>query len=232
MHNELNESVFDAVLQKAFCDYDDELMNSYPDCETLSRMYLLPKKEKRFFDRMAKEKQYGKPIVSVYLTRAAVIFLCLVTLAVAAVMTNPTVRAAVKNVVVEWFDKYSLFTFVRTESADFERIDGVKIGYIPDGYALVNTDSSPGDITYVYYSAENDEDFLTVDVFENETSDLFLDGERSKYTETRINGREAWSIYDDANGGGSLILVGSKISVCISANLPESEIVKIAESVE
>ena len=231
MQDKLNEDVFDAVLQRAFCDYTDERLASYPDCSTLAKMYPLPKKEKRAFDRAAKEAEYGKSLVRVYLVRAAVIFLCIITLGAGVMMTSGSVRAAVKNVIVEWFDKYTHFSFVATDtgSGDFENVEDVKIGYIPDGYELINTDESSISITYVYSSNNTD---LLIDIFENEASELFPDNERSKYSIIQINGHESWIIYDEENISGTLILIGSKVSVSISGSLPKKELIKIAECIK
>ena len=196
MQSNLNEDVFDAVLQRVFCDYTDEQLASYPDCETLAKMYPLPKKEKRAFDRAAKEVKYGKSLVRVYLSRAAVIFLYIIALGTGIMMSSTTVRASVRNVVIKWYDKYSHFTFSNTETDkdDFENVDDVDIGYIPDGFELVDADKSPFSITYVY--SNNNTDFL-IDIFENETTELFPDNERSDYSKTRINGNETWIIYDE-----------------------------------
>lgn len=231
MQDKLNEDVFDAVLQRAFCDYTDERLASYPDCSTLAKMYPLPKKEKRAFDRIAKEAEYGKSLVRVYLVRVAVIFLCIITLGAGVMMTSTEVRAAVKNVIVEWFDKYTHFSFVATDtgSGDFENVEDVKIGYIPDGYELINTDESSISITYVYSSNNTD---LLIDIFENEASELFPDNERSKYSIIQINGHESWIIYDEENISGTLILIGSKVSVSISGSLPKKELIKIAECIK
>lgn len=231
MQDKLNEDVFDAVLQRAFCDYTDERLSSYPDCSTLAKMYPLPKKEKRAFDRAAKELKYGKSLVRVYLVRVAVIFLCIITLGAGVMMTSTEVRAAVKNVIVEWFDKYTHFSFVATDtgSGDFENVEDVKIGYIPDGYELINTDESSISITYVYSSNNTD---LLIDIFENEASELFPDNERSKYSIIQINGHESWIIYDEENISGTLILIGSKVSVSISGSLPKKELIKIAECIK
>ena len=230
MHDGLNESVFEAILKKAFCDYNDNLLASYPDCETLSKMYPLPKKERRFFDRMAKEVKYGKSLALVYLSRAAVVFLCFVTLAVGVMMTSPTVRASVKNVIMQWFEKYTMFTFVSTETErkEFENVEDVKIGYVPEGYKLVTENKTPKISTYIYYADEND---LTIEIFENGIVNLFPDNQRSEYSKTQINGHEAWVVYDEVNMSGSVSLVGLKISVFITANLPKDELIKIAENI-
>ena len=231
MQDKLNEDVFDAVLQRAFCDYTDEKLASYPDCSTLAKMYPLPKKEKRAFDRTAKETEYGKSLVRVYLVRVAVIFLCIITLGAGVLMTSTEVRAAVKNVIIEQFEKYNLFKILNIETGrnDFESIEDVNIKYIPDGYELVNTTEIPGNITYDYSSFENT---FTIEIFENETTDLFPDNERSEYIRTRINGHESWIIYDDKSSEGSLILAGAKISVLIVGKLPKDELIKIAENMK
>jgi len=234
MMNDLNDEIFDSVLQRAFCDYDDEQLASYSDCETLAKMYPLPKKEKRAFDRAVKEIKYGKSLVRVYLSRAAVIFLCIIALGTGIMIASPTVRAAVRNVIVEWFDKYTHFSFIATDAdmGDFENIEDVKIGYVPDGFELEYTDKFPGDITYIYSLSEDRDNLFLIEVFENEWTDLFPDNERSEYTITKINGHEAWIIYDEKNISGSVILVGAKISVLISGDLPKNELIKTAESIK
>lgn len=66
----------------------------------------------------------------------------------------------------------------------------------------------------------------------NETTDLFADDERSQYSKTEINKHEAWLIYDEENINGTLVLVGSNISVSISGDLSLNELIKIAENIE
>lgn len=233
MQNKCNEEIFDAVLQRAFFDYVKDELNSYPDNEALAEMYPLPKKEKRAFDRAAKEVKYKKSLVKVYLSRAAVIFLCVIALSAGAMMFSPTVRAALKNVIVEWFDKYALFTFVSTETGDddFESIEDVEIGYIPEGSVLVNNYEIPEQERMYNYSL-NDSDVYMIDIFLNEISDISIDNERSQYTKTTINGHEALVVYDEENKIGDVILVGSKISVLITGDLPKDELIKIAESIK
>lgn len=231
MQDKLNDDLFDAVLQRAFCDYTDKQLSAYPDCEALAKKYPLSKKEKRVFDRAVKEVTYGKTLVRVYLSRAAVIFLCIIALCAGIMMTSPEVRAAARNVIIEWFDKYTHFSFVSTDAGvnDFENVEDVKIGYVPDGYELVNTDESPFSITYFYYSADNE---YYINVFKNNENELFADNERSEYKEIEINNHQSWIVYDDVNNYGSLILTGDKISVSISGNLPKNELIKIAESIK
>ncbi|MCM1269873.1 MAG: DUF4367 domain-containing protein [Faecalibacterium sp.] len=234
MTDNLNEDIFDAVLQRAFCDYENEQLASYPDCEILAKMYPLPKKEKQAFDREVRKIKYGKSLVSVYLSRAAVVFLCIIALGTGVMMTSPTVRAAVRNVIVEWLDKYSVFTILNTElgSNDFVSVEDVEIGYVPDGFELVDSDLSNADYMCIYSSCTNKDNYYTVTVFENESNTIYTDNEHSKYQELLINNHESWLIYDEENKYGSLILVGSKISISISGKLPKNELIKIAESIK
>ena len=234
MNEELNEGIFDAALKKAFCDYTDNLLDSFPDCETLSEKYPLSKKEERFFERITKEKKYGKPLALVYLSRAAVIFLCFVTLAAAVMLSSPTVRAAVRNVFMQWFEKYTLFTFVQTEPGkdDFQNVEDVKIGYIPEGYELGFEDKVPETITYIYYPIDHNPDlYIAIDIFENDTISSWIDNEHLEYTQMNINGHEVWLAYDEVSVSGTVTLIGAKISVSITGNLPKEELIKITESI-
>lgn len=234
MNEELNEDIFDAALKKAFCDYTNNLLDSFPDCKTLSEKYPLSKKEERFFKRLEKEMKHGKSLARVYLSRAAVIFLCFVSLAAAVMLSSPTVRAAVKNVFMQWFEKYTLFTFVQTEPAkdDFQSVEDVKIGYIPEGYKLGFEDKVPETITYIYYPIDHNPDlYIVIDIFENDTTSSWIDNEHTIYTKMKINGHEAWLVYDEEGTIGTIVIVGAKISVEICATLSEEELIKMAENI-
>ena len=95
MYNKVHDEVLEGLISAALNEYIETENKKVPDDEQLSKMYPLSKKEKRWLKRKTKEKKHNKPLVLVYLSRAAVIFLCIVSLSVAVLMTNSGVRAAV-----------------------------------------------------------------------------------------------------------------------------------------
>lgn len=234
MESNFSEDIFDTLLKRAFLEYANEELASYPDCETLAKKYPLPKKEKRAFDRAAKKVKYQKPLVVVYLSRVAVIFLCVIALGAGAVLASPTVRATAKSVIIDWYEGNTVINILTTDLGenDFENVEDVEIGYMTEGYVLVDTIEVPGAIDYIYMSTTDNSVRFLVGVFENDTTTMYPDADRSTYTQIEINGHEAWLIYDEKGGSGTLLIVGGKISVCVSADLPKEELIKIGENIK
>ena len=70
-----------------------------------------------------------------------------------------------------------------------------------------------------------------IEIIENGVVDTGLDNEYSKLNKTKINGHDAWINYSENNCAGTIILVGTKITVQINAILPKEELIKIAENI-
>lgn len=229
----LNEELFEVVLEKAFIEHEKDMLKSYPADDELESEYPISKKEIRRFKNIVKEKEYGKKLVRVYLERAAVIVLCMISLFFALVMTSPEVRAAVENVILKWYGKYTEFIFTEsTTGLVAEKIEDVEIGYIPEEFNLEFEERLETQI-YAYYLSEADANkFFTINVFINNNGTLAFDNESLEYENMEISGQEAWLMYDDEEANGGIVIVGKSITIDIAGYLSKEELVKIAENIK
>lgn len=230
----LNEELFEVVLEKAFIEHEKEVLKSYPDDVELEREYPISKKEIRRFKNIVKEKEYGKKLIRVYFERAAVVVLCMISLFFALIMTtSPEVRAAVENVILKWYDKYTEFIFTEsTTGLVAEEIEDVEIGYIPEKFNLEFEERLETQF-YAYYLSEADANkFFTINVFINNNGTLAFDNESLEYENIEISGQEAWLMYDDEEANGGIVIVGKSITIDIAGYLSKEELVKIAENIK
>ncbi|MCM1544817.1 MAG: DUF4367 domain-containing protein [Ruminococcus sp.] len=232
MADDLNEDLFDAVLQKAFCDYERAELSSLPDIEILAEAYPIPKKEEKFFKRLAKEKMYGKSLKRVYLERAAVVFVCLIMAFATALFSSPVVRAAVKDVIIEWFQMYTSFDFTAIKSKSNEQLNlkEVKIGYVPDGYELTDFYETSQGIRYQYQA--DSKEMMVVSIFKNDGKKFFLSNDDLNYEKTEINSYDAWIAYRDDVPSGTVIIIYDEFSVSVSGDFSKAELIKISENIK
>ena len=174
----LNEELFEVVLEKAFIEHEKDMLKSYPADDELESEYPISKKEIRRFKNIVKEKEYGKKLIRVYLERAAVIVLCMISLFFALIMTSPEVRAAVEKVILKWYDKYTEFIFTDVSIGfDAEKVEDVEIGYVPEDFILDFEEEEKQ--RFLYYKNSNDEEkYLTIEIFYSENTNISMDNER------------------------------------------------------
>jgi hypothetical protein len=229
----LNEELFEIILEKAFTEHEKEVLKSYPDDVELESKYPISKKEIRKFKNIAKEKEYGKKLIWVYLNRAAVVVLCVISLFCALIMTSSEVRAAVENVILKWYDKYTEFVFTETPSGFVsEKIEDVEIGYIPEGFELEFEEKLEKRRFLYYVNSANLNEDISVNIFYNADTASFFDNENLEYKKKLIDDHEIWVMYDDLKGVGSIVVIGSNITTNITGYLTETELIKIGRSIK
>ena len=113
MYNQkFNEDLLDAMLKRAFTDYVEAEQKAYPSARILEEKYPLPQKEMKHMRRRANRRKSLRSPASVYVQRAAIIVLSVVTVSIAALMSVPSVQAAVFETITEIYDtirgKYSM----------------------------------------------------------------------------------------------------------------------------
>lgn len=232
MNKFLNDELFEIILEKAFIEHEKEEQKAYPDDKELEKRFPISKKEIRKFKRAAKEKEYGQKLVTVYLKRVAVIVLCMVSLFFALMMTSPEVRAAARNVILKWYDKYTEFVFSQESNGLVaEKIEDVEIGYILDGFELEFEEKLEEKILLYFVNANKPDFDLAIEVFYNESAVVSYDNEHSDYEQVSINSGESWYMYNKDENKRGLILVGEYVTVNITGYISETDLFKIAENI-
>lgn len=236
-HMELNDSRFEALLKEAVCEYHIEELKAIPSNRELKAAYTLSPEFYRKMDKIliAQEKVMRKYNIIRILKYAAIIVLMIGTLA----LTNSDVRAKIKEIFFEMFNEYAVMTFnsdsenviTSLEDLDFE------LGYVPDGFELVEEMKDSNVIIIIYKNIENNEETLIVKCSLNADVDnqIKSDSENVVFENITINNKfEAYFRSSESNNKENyLIYFNSKIgcSVSVMANLSKEELIKLAESI-
>jgi len=152
--NNIENIVFESMLQKAVTSNlhnkikamppEEELLQKYPpSAEHIRKMKSLFFKERRM-DVMKKLRSF---------TKAAVLFLCIATTFLFAVlMFNPHVRAAVRDTFVQFFEGFTRIEF-NNHNGTIKDIQSFNAKYIPEGYVQTNVEDY-GDSRLIIYVDE------------------------------------------------------------------------------
>lgn len=113
MENDLGKEISEAILRYAVIENHNREMAAIPSDEELAKLYTFSKRhEARMKALFAKEnyKLIRRKIFKVSRNIAAVLIIMAVVL-FGALLTNSDIRAAVKQVIIEWYDKFTRFNF-------------------------------------------------------------------------------------------------------------------------
>lgn len=128
----INDSIFDALFERAVIDNFNEELDSLPPYEEMVKIYTFSERHeqrmKRLFARERRKEQFHA--FKKVSRRVAAVLLIAITLLSAALMLTPQVRAAVTQMIIEWFDEFTRFTFTGTITSP----EGLEPTYIPDGF--------------------------------------------------------------------------------------------------
>ncbi|MBQ3182288.1 MAG: DUF4367 domain-containing protein [Clostridia bacterium] len=241
MYNKVHDEVLEGLMSAALNEYIETENKKVPDDEQLSKMHPLSKKEKRWLNRRAKEKKHNKPLALVYLSRAAVIFLCVVSLSFAVLMTNSGVRAAVVDAVMTWYEDHVRFDFSKSEDVpedtqEGEKDDGIgvedmTVGYIPEGFEEASRTEEIGFREYIYYSENGD--YLLISINKSEDTEIEQDSEQHKYEKIILNNKiEAHMFYNNEERHGAILFGNNVYTVSITGIIDKDELIKVAENIK
>ncbi len=229
----LNEELFEVVLEKAFIEHEKDMLKSYPADDELESEYPISKKEIRRFKNIVKEKEYGKKLIRVYFDRVAVVILCIISLFFALIMTSSEVRAAVENVILKWYDKYTEFVFTEELTRfDYEKVEDVEIGYIPEKYKL-ETDTSDGVSRDIFYiNIDNPDLFLFIEIIKDSNAQIDFDNEYFDYEKIHTNSLDLWVMYDEEEGNGGIVTSYNSIIIKITGYVSKEDLIRIVEDIK
>ena len=160
------DSVLEANLRQAVIDDLMDEVESVSDNKTLAGMYTLSERHITRMEKLFAQEKRRVAFIKVKknMKRVAVVAMIIIAVCSGVLMTHPQVRAAVAGTVIEWFDKFTKFTGMRTDSSGVLRNWG--INYIPEGYEetarhesellsyIDYANSEGGSFTFVYSPAE------------------------------------------------------------------------------
>ena len=229
--DQVNDVVFEALFRQTVIDDFNEEIDSIPTNEQLAKIYTFsPEFEIRMKKLFIKDRSRSLlKNTMLYSRRVASVLIIVLGLLFGTLLFNTEVRAAVEKVLVEWYEKFTSFTF-----SDDEFIDKKKdwtLNYLPEGSTLKNYEVL-GRITNIEFINEQGDKFRFSYRPEGSITNISIDNENHKIDRCEILNNEAYCIsavddkFDNGviwNMNGHTFDLWGKISM--------NELKKVAESI-
>ena len=191
--NQVNDTVFEALFRQVIIDKFNEEIDSIPSNEQLSKKYSFsPEFEIRMKKLFEKDRRNNFIKTSMtYSRRVASILIIILGLMFSTLLFNTRVRAAVGKVLVEWYEKFTSFTF-----RDDEVINEIKdwnLKYLPEGY-IQNKYEVLGRITNIEFKNNEGDKIRFFYRPENSIINISVDNENHEIDSCLVLGNVGYSI--------------------------------------
>lgn len=224
--NQMNEELFDVILKNAFSDSFNRELDAYEAAATELTNMTPSKEHHKIAQKVYKKKMRRNIGYATILQRTAASILIVFSIWNAVMLCSPSVQAAVVDTIVEFFDKYVSFDF---SSKDDNVVVGTHtVGYIPNGYKLIDTITTEGYEKYIF-SNGNDNIFLRI--MSTGISEVGVDSENRTMRPVEIKDYVAYALLHNDSDESTVVIWGDEnCSFTLTANLSLSQLIKIANS--
>lgn len=229
---QIDDHVFEALFRQAIIDDYTEEIESTPPNEKLREMLSFSAefelKMKRLLVREQRKETLSK--VLKFTKRVAAVFIIVTSISFCMLLFNYEVRAAVKNTVIEWYDKFTTFIFQGEKSNSGQHKEW-RPQYIPAGYLEITVEKIGKATDIEYTSDEGNVIHFSYRPKENDTT-INVDNENHTIESRTINGYETYiieAIIDDFENG--IIWSTDDYTFNIWSVLPVEELIKVAQSI-
>jgi len=229
--NQVNDVVFEALFRHAVIDDFNEEIDSIPTKEQLTKIYSFsPEFEirmKKLFIKDRRKSLFKNTML--YSRRVASVLIIVLGLLFGTLLFNTEVRAAVGKVLVEWYEKFTSFTFNDDEVIG-EKKDWT-LNYLPEGYTLKNYEVL-GRITNIEFANNQGDKIRFSYRLEEGITNISVDNENHEISSYVILDKEAFSItaINDKFDNG-IIWNMDDHTFDLWGKMPVDELKKVAESI-
>lgn len=134
--HEFDSTLFDAVFAQAVIkNFEDEL-KEIPPRQELEKMYSFSvshiAKMKKLFRQEKRRDIFRK--IGIWGRSTAAVIVIAMALLLGALLLSPQVRAAVSEVIIQWYEKFTSFTSGTTEQTDIDNLEFWPT-YLPEGFS-------------------------------------------------------------------------------------------------
>ncbi|WP_406241879.1 DUF4367 domain-containing protein [Tissierella carlieri] len=229
--NQVSYTVFEALFRQAIIDDFNEEIDSIPTNEQFAEIYSFSIdfeiRMKKLFTRDRRRSSFKNAML--YSRKVASILIIVLGLLFGTLLFNNEVRAAVGKVLVEWYDKFTSFTF-RDDEVIGEKKDWT-LNYLPKGYALKNYEVL-GRITNIEFTNNQGDKIRFSYRLEEGITNISVDNENHEINSYVILDKEAFSITavnDKFDNGVIWNMEGHTFDLW--GKVPVDELKKVAESI-
>ena len=229
--NQMNDMVFEALFRQAVIEDFNEDINSIQSNEELSKIYSFsPEFETRMGKLLTKDRRKDHVRKTMYYSRkVASILIIVLGLLFGSLLLNTEVRATVGKVLVEWYEKFTTFSF-RDDAVIDEYKDWI-LGYIPEGYAQKNYEVL-GRIKNIEYANNQGNKIRFTYVPDNSITNISVDNENHEIDTFILLGNKAYSIIATNNEFDNGIIWNMEgYTFDLWGKLSIDELERIAESI-
>jgi len=225
----MEETIFDAVLTRAFADaFAEELAEMERDCPAAETADY-PEKYRKI-ERKAYRKRWGGGFrLSRGMKRAAAWILAVGITGGVLVMAVPEVRAGFNNLVATAYEKYTQFESANKNSSYSINTGEYIFEYIPNEYMQTSYDDFIS-ITYTFESKIYGRDF-TISYVHEESTSIYHDNEHTTFTQCSVNGNAAYYIQNESGDWSELLWHDGFYVFSIYGTISEEMMMKIAENI-
>lgn len=229
--NQGSDTVFEALFRQAVIDDFNEEIDSIPTNEQLVKIYSFSTDfQIRIKKLLTKDRRRSSlKNAMIYSRKVASVLIIVLGLLFGTLLFNTEVRAAVGKVLVEWYDKFTSFTF-RDDEIISEKKDWT-LNYLPEGYAMKNYEVL-GRITNIDFINELVDKIRFSYHPEGSIINISVDNENHKIDRCEILNNEAYCISavdDEFDNGVIWNMDGHTFDLW--GKIPMEELKKIAESI-
>ena len=229
--NQMNDMVFEALFRQAVIDDFNEDINSIQSNEELSKIYSFSTEfETRMKKLLTKDRRKDHVKKTMYYSRkVASIVIIVLGLLFSSLLLNTEVRATVGKVLVEWYEKFTTFSF-RDDVVIDENKDWI-LSYIPEEYSQKNYEVL-GRIKNIEYSNVQEDKIRFTYVPDNSITNISVDNENHEIDTFILLGNKAYSIIATNNEFDNGIIWNLEgYTFDLWSKLPIDELKRMAESI-
>lgn len=228
---QIDDHVFEALFRQAVIDDYTEEIDSIPSKnELMKRISFSAEFELRMKKLLVREQRKETLAkVTKFVKRAAAVFVVATSIFFSTMLLNYEVRAAVKNTIVEWYDKFTSFIFYG-ETSDTDKQKEWRPKYLPVGYHEISIETLGKEINIEYI---NDQGDIILFSYKPEGNiNISIDNKNHTIESNSINGYEAYIAKATKDGfENGVIWSMDKYTLSIWSRHSVEELIKMAQSI-
>lgn len=222
--------ITDEALRAALEEVDNVILDSLPDPSECEHQF-----SARFERRMRKVRRRAKHPMTYKVLRQVACFLLAILILFSSVMIfSSEARAAVVDWIKEQFETFYHYFFAGDPSSEADNRSEYELGWVPDGFSLVNSQTVQNRVSQVYLD-NNGQIIQFSYLYGSESNPLFMDSEHFEFKSVTLSSGSAELFIALIEGETSSIVWNDDnkgILFCVSANLSEQELIALAEGVK
>ena len=226
----IEDAVFEGLFRQAVIDSYEEEIDALPSNDELAKLYPLnPAFEKRMMQLIARERRKGRIEKALRTARkAAAVFIIAMAVLFGIVLTQPAGRAAVGQIVVEWYEKFTSFAF-KLDEGEVSSKEWYP-AYLPEGYVEVAMERMHEAANIIFQTADGKE--LRFWYEKGSELSLYVDNEQHELCPILVGECEGYAASAEREGADNGVLwINSGYVFRIWSLDSLEELIRVAESV-